>query len=80
LTCNIPRLRLYMGRYSVTVHLSDRYPGSFDDAVEGICPFEVVMHGHEREWPWQEGTCRYVEEGSWDVTTEVPAFEAPGAL
>ena len=80
LTCHIPRLRLYMGRYSVTAHLSDGYPGSFHDGVEGVCPFEVVMHGHEREWPWQEGACHYLEEGSWEVTTESTGSHAPSAL
>jgi hypothetical protein len=35
--------------------------------IEGVCPFEVVMHGHEREWPWQEGTCLYIEDGCWTV-------------
>jgi lipopolysaccharide transport system ATP-binding protein len=69
LTCEIPHLRLYLGRYAVTAHLSEAY-GTWVhyQTVEAVCPFEVVMHGHDREWPWQEGACRYVEDGHWELT------------
>jgi lipopolysaccharide transport system ATP-binding protein len=67
LTCEIPRLRLYLGRYAVTTHLSEGYGGRYFHNLEAVCPFDVVMHGHEREWPWQEGACRYLEDGRWDV-------------
>jgi len=70
LTCEIPRLRLYMGRYSITTHLSEGYGGAHFETLESICPFEVVMHGHTREWPWQEGACRYLEDGRWAVSAE----------
>ena len=69
LTCEIPRLRLYLGRYAVTTHLSEGYGGVHFQTIEGLCPFQVVMHGHEREWPWQEGACRYLEDGCWTVET-----------
>jgi lipopolysaccharide transport system ATP-binding protein len=64
--CEIPRLRLYLGRYTVTTHLEEAY-GTWVhyQTLEGLCNFEVVMYGHDREWPWQEGRCRYVEEGRW---------------
>jgi lipopolysaccharide transport system ATP-binding protein len=70
LTCEIPRLRLYLGRYTTTAHLSDGFRGGYFQTIEGVCPFEVVMHGHERDWPWEEGTCQYLEEGTWHVTSE----------
>ena len=69
LTCEIPRLRLYLGRYAVRTHLSEGYGGAHFQTIEAVCPFEVVMHGHEREWPWQEGACHYLEEGRWNITT-----------
>jgi lipopolysaccharide transport system ATP-binding protein len=67
LVCDIPRLRLYLGRYAVTTHLSEGYGGVHFETIESICPFDVVMHGQEREWPWQEGACRYLEEGRWTI-------------
>lgn len=67
LICEIPRLRLYLGRYAITTHLGEGRGGAHFQTLEAVCPFEVVMHGHERDWPWQEGACRYLEEGRWDV-------------
>jgi hypothetical protein len=60
---------LYLGRYAVRTHLSEGYGGAHFETLDAVCPFEVVMHGHEREWPWQEGACRYLEEGKWELTT-----------
>jgi lipopolysaccharide transport system ATP-binding protein len=77
LTCDIPRLRLYLGRYSITAHLSDGYRGGYFQTIENVCPFEVVMHGHERDWAWEEGTCLYLEDGRWHVTADrAEAFAA----
>ena len=78
LTCEIPELRLYMGRYLVKAHLSEPYGGAHFGSVEGVCPFEVVMHGHPREWPWQDGACMYREDGRWDVQ-DVSLAPAPGS-
>jgi len=75
LACDIPHLRLYLGRYAITTHLSEGYGGVHFQTLEGLCPFQVVMHGYEREWPWQEGACRYLEDGYWTVaaTDRLPA-------
>ena len=68
LVCEIPRLRLYAGAYAVTTHLEEAYGTWIHyQTLEAVCPFEVVMYGHDREWPWQEGRCRYLEEGRWAV-------------
>jgi lipopolysaccharide transport system ATP-binding protein len=65
LVCEIPRLRLYLGNYSIRANLLE---GEFPiHAIEGVCPFEVVMYGQSREWRWIEGACRYVEEADWQV-------------
>jgi lipopolysaccharide transport system ATP-binding protein len=74
ITCEIPRLRLYMGRYVVTAHISEPFRGGYFQSIEYVCPFEVVMYGHEREWPWEEGTCQYLEEGSWNVTSAAESY------
>ena len=68
LVCEVPCLRLYLGRYTITTHLEEAYGTWIHyQTLEGLCSFEVVMYGHEREWPWQEGRCRYLEEGRWFV-------------
>ena len=67
LVCTIPKLRLYMGNYTLRVHLKEFAGGTEFEALEGICPFEVVMYGMDREGGWFRGTCAYLEEGSWQV-------------
>lgn len=68
IVCHIPSLRLYMGRYSITTHLAEAERGTHFQTLDGLCPFQVVMFGSTRGWSWQEGTCRYLEEGTWSVT------------
>jgi lipopolysaccharide transport system ATP-binding protein len=67
ITCEIPKCRLYMGDYRLTVHFSEGPFGRAFEAIEGICPFTVTMHGIPREFPWRAGTCTYLEECDWTV-------------
>lgn len=73
-TCHIPKARLYMGCYRLSVYFSEYFGGRRFDMVEHICPFEVVMHGIPRSRPWFPGTCTYLEDTSWTVT---PTVDAP---
>ncbi|HSU65291.1 MAG TPA: ABC transporter ATP-binding protein [Tepidisphaeraceae bacterium] len=63
----IPRLRLYMGNYTLRVHLKEFAGGREFEVLEGICPFEVVMYGQSREGGWHRGMCTYLEDGAWTV-------------
>jgi lipopolysaccharide transport system ATP-binding protein len=67
LTCRIPRLRLYVGRYSLTVHFAEARGGRKFSTLEGICPFEVIAPAQLREHFWEPGTCAYLEECAWTV-------------
>ena len=67
LVCTIPKVRLYMGNYTLRLHLKEFAGGREFDSLENICPFEVVMYGQDREGGWHRGMCTYLEEGSWDV-------------
>lgn len=62
--CRVPKLRLYIGRYALSVHFADR-TGKLE-TIEGICPFEVVSL-ELREHYWVPGTAAYVEDCSWEV-------------
>jgi lipopolysaccharide transport system ATP-binding protein len=64
---NIPKLRLYMGNYTLRLHLKEFAGGREFDMIDGICPFEVVMYGLDREGGWYRGMCTYLEEGSWEA-------------
>ena len=67
--CNIPNSRLYMGRYSLQVYFTEPPGGVVFETLESICPFEVVMYGHSRLFPWQPDSCTYLEEGTWEACT-----------
>lgn len=67
LVCRIPRLHLYMGDYTLTVHLSERAGGKKYQTIEGICPFKVVMYGKAREFEWKPDACAYLEDCDWEV-------------
>ena len=67
LVCCIPRLHLYMGDYTLTVHFSECAGGKKLQTIEGICPFKVVMYGKPREFEWKPGACAYLEDCDWEV-------------
>ena len=67
LLLDIPKLRLYMGNYSLKIHFKEYAGGREFDAIESVCPFEVVMYGLEREGGWWNSACAYLEDGSWNV-------------
>jgi homopolymeric O-antigen transport system ATP-binding protein len=67
LVCRIPKVRLYLGRYDLIVHFSERAGGRKLQTIEGVCPFEVVMYGRYREFEWLPGTCTYLEECDWQI-------------
>lgn len=66
LVCRIPKTRLYLGNYTITLYLTEPPGGRVLQILEGICPFEVVMHGHYREYSWEPGTCAYLEDCKWE--------------
>ena len=62
----IPKLRLYMGNYSLSTWLTDRRGNSLYERLVDICPFEVTMLSNPRpEYDWNAGECAYLEEGLW---------------
>lgn len=68
LKCKFPKLRLYMGKYTIDVSFAEPPGGKLFQNLEGICPFEVVMYGKSRgDWEWQPYTSIYLEDYSWSV-------------
>jgi lipopolysaccharide transport system ATP-binding protein len=67
--CTIPKFRIYLGKYKLSIHLGELKTGKKLDTVTNICGFEVVMFGKDRDYPWQNGTCYYIEDCSWAVNS-----------
>src|SRR5690606_6006848 len=56
-----PNPKLYMGNYSLVVHLSNSRTKEKFDFLESICHFKVQMMKTVRtEYHWQKNTCKYI--------------------
>lgn len=66
--CEMPKFRLYMGAYTLTTWFSERRGNNLLESLKNICPFEVTMHGTERdEYEWQFDECTYLEDAVWET-------------
>lgn len=67
LCCEIPRFRLYQGKYTLRTFLTDRRGEESLEVLSDITPFEITMRGIEREeYDWRPGAMVYLEDCSWD--------------
>jgi hypothetical protein len=72
LRCEIPKLRLYMGTYTLTTWFSERRSETLLENLREICPFEVTMHKYERpEYQWQADECSYLEDAVWKTMEKI---------
>jgi lipopolysaccharide transport system ATP-binding protein len=68
LRCEVPKLRLFMGNYSLTTWLSDRAITRPIENLVGVCGFEVTMIWEPRDrYEWTSGDCMYIEDCNWSV-------------
>jgi lipopolysaccharide transport system ATP-binding protein len=68
--CEIPRLRLYKGVYSVTAWISDTRGLLPIDAQTQICQFEVHMGDfHRKGFEWRDEHATYLEDAEWVPVT-----------
>ena len=66
LRCEIPKCRLYKGRYSLTVAMTDSRGIIPMELLGDLCPFEVVMGSYLREaLDWWEDMANYIEDFTW---------------
>ena len=65
IVCTIPKVRLYMGKYALNVHFARAFGSEKFETLLGVCPFEIVMYGMEREYKWVQDACVYIEETEW---------------
>jgi lipopolysaccharide transport system ATP-binding protein len=65
--CNIPNLRLYMGKYHLKFYFTGPPGGKVYEELDYVCPFEVVMYDMPRLFEWQPGTTAYIDEWTWKI-------------
>ena len=67
LRCEIPKIRLYKGRYTIQTSLADTRGIVDIETVPEICPFEIVMGGYTRKaYDWWEDMSDYLEDFTWE--------------
>jgi ABC-type polysaccharide/polyol phosphate transport system ATPase subunit len=72
LRCEIPKLRLYKGSYSLTAWISDTRGLLPIDARSEICQFEVHMGSfHRQGFEWRDEHATYLEEAEWTPVVEL---------
>jgi len=60
--------KLYMGNYSLFIHLSNSRTKEKYHFLEGVCSFKLQMMKTVRsEYHWQKNTCKYIEEVEWQT-------------
>jgi len=64
--CLIPKLRLYIGNYTLSVFLAENSGTEFIEKIEQICPFNIQVIEKHRDFEWQENSCSYFEEFYWE--------------
>jgi lipopolysaccharide transport system ATP-binding protein len=69
--CEVPKLRLYMGSYSLIAWITDTLGQVPADKVSQICQFEVNMGEFRRGLAWHEDHSWYLEDAEW-----LPVVEA----
>jgi lipopolysaccharide transport system ATP-binding protein len=65
LTCLIPQLRLYMGKYNVSLYFSGPPNAEVYERLKDILSFEVIMDNISNEFGWKTNTCTYIEQCKW---------------
>jgi lipopolysaccharide transport system ATP-binding protein len=63
--CQIPRLNLNIGQYSLIAYFADPPGGQSYQQLEGICQFRVVILNKTSLWGWRPDVCTYHEESQW---------------
>ncbi len=66
---DVPKFRLVMGRYTITVWVTDRATHNIFEHLTNLCPFEVTMDGLTRpDYEWSPDYMVYAEDYSYGVT------------
>jgi lipopolysaccharide transport system ATP-binding protein len=68
--CQVPRLNLNVGQFSLTAYFSDPPGGQRYQHLEGVCRFRVVILNKTTLWGWRPEACTYHEEAEWVVQSK----------
>ena len=78
--CRLPQVRLYMGNYTLRVNLSEHFGGKHFESAEGVCPFEIIMHGKARDGGWSADQGSFIEDAEWGIETSREPQRSPAFI
>ena len=65
---DVPKYRLVLGHYTVTVWVTDRATHTIYEHLTNLCPFEITMDGLSRpDYDWSPDMMVYAEDYTYDV-------------
>ncbi|HEX7503578.1 MAG TPA: ABC transporter ATP-binding protein [Acidobacteriota bacterium] len=64
--CRLPKVRLYLGHYTLTVNFSEQFGKSFSGKLENICPFSVEMLGIAHDFSWSPDYGQFIDDYEWE--------------
>jgi lipopolysaccharide transport system ATP-binding protein len=64
-TCRFPNLRLYLGKYYLSVYMAGPPHSEVYERLQEIIPFEVMMNNTINEFGWPPELCTHLEETQW---------------
>ncbi|SIN80885.1 ABC transporter ATP-binding protein [Algoriphagus halophilus] len=67
LKCHFPSLKLYYGKYHLTLHFSELDGTKNVMKIENINSFEVSMMNKPHQFSWGKDNCVYIDDFNWSV-------------
>ena len=66
-----PKIRLYQGKYTITVHLGDKSSNEHIQTLENIASFTISLDGINSEYGWQKNSAIYFEDFFWKTNNNI---------
>lgn len=66
-----PKIRLFQGKYTISVHLGDKSSNEHIQTLENIASFSVSLDGINSEYGWQKNSAIYFEDYFWKTNNNI---------
>lgn len=66
----IKKLKLYPGRYSLTLHFANAATKQKLETISNVCQFQVFQDNEIKDYYWQEGSAKFIQENDWQVINQ----------
>ncbi len=69
--CQFNYPRLFLGIYTLNIHLGEKSSNVHIDSIENICSFKVTMDNVYSDYGWFKNSATYLETHSWQTIKEI---------